>query len=422
MKKIFSRSIALIMFLSSITVFSQIKPIKNTVIVPKTGTVLVNPKLNTKPRGIEMCSSVPLPNKVTNPECTGCELGVSVEPLTVQTAKMWQTGSTLRVRMDGGTVKLRLKVAQYASEWTRYTNIRFRFVTSGDAEIIVTFGNDGRSWSYIGTDCIDDGIRFVGNFQQQGTTHFGWLTDDTPEEEFSRVILHEFGHALGFKHEHSHPESGIPWDRERVYEAFANSDGWNRSEVDRNVFEASSKNETQFSQYDPTSIMQYPVAEELTIGDFSVGWNTQLSETDKAFAKLMYPRGTISGNKLAITILTGADDLRVNSAAQLYLKFRSGAVTNATISLNKGQGWGNNSRNTVLVPIPDGITMVDIVECKLAFTAGKQFEWDNPDNWNVNEIVLDYVASDGARTNLATRNGIPYVRYYATGETLLFRR
>ncbi len=412
----------MILLTSSIAIFGQIKSIKNTAVIPKTGSIVPNPKVVTKGIGLEICSSVPLPAKVIATECTGCELGVSVEPLTVKTDKMWQTGSTLRVRIDGGSLKLRLKVAQYANEWTRHVNIRFRFVTSGDAEIIVTFGNDQKSWSYVGTDCIDTGIRFIGNFEQQGTTHFGWLTDDSSEEQFSRVILHEFGHALGFKHEHSHPEAGIPWDKERVYQAFAISDGWSRSHVDRNVFEVSSKKETQFSQYDPTSIMQYAVEEEFTIGNFSVGWNTQLSETDKAFAKLMYPRGAISGNKLEVTIVTGLDDLRVNSGAQIYLKYRSGAVTNATVSLNKGQGWGNNSKNTVLVPFPEGITMVDIVECKLMFTAGKQFEWDNPDNWNVNGIVLDYVASDGARTNLATKNGAPYVRYFATGETLLFRR
>ena len=381
----------------------------------------VNPKiLQAKPKP-KICVSIPLPSKQTTPECKGCEVGVVTENLVVKTDKMWQSGSTLRVRIDGGTERIRSKVMQYANEWTRYVNIRFQFISSGDAEVIVTFGNDGRSWSYVGIDCIDPGRRFVGNFTQDGTTHFGWFTDATTEEEFRRVILHEFGHVLGFKHEQSHPEAGIPWDRERVYEAYANS-GWNRADVDRNIFEVASRNETQFSQYDPTSIMQYPVDEELTIGNFFIGWNTQLSETDKAFSKIVYPNGSVRNNKIIITINTGGDDLRVNSDAKLFMKFRNGAVTNSSISLNKGQGWGNNSRNTVSVNVPDGVAFTDILECKLIFTSGKQFETDSGDNWNINGIILDYVTNNGIRTNLTTLNGLPYVRFYTTGETLLFRR
>ncbi len=46
---------------------------------------------------------------------------------------------------------------------------------------------------------------------------------------------------------------------------------------------------TQFSEFDPTSIMMYPVPQEITIGDFEVGWNKFLSDTDKAFIGQVYP-------------------------------------------------------------------------------------------------------------------------------------
>jgi serralysin len=422
MKKYIICSLQIVILTISLSVVGQVKPLKKTVIKPKIETIVTNPKIYQPSQKPKICTSVALPSKVTNPECVGCEVGVSTENLTVKTDKMWQTGSTLRVRIDGGSIIMRAKVVQYANEWSRYANIRFQYVSNGDAEIIVTFGNDGKSWSYVGTDCIDPGRRLLGNFTQQGTTHFGWFDENTTEEEYRRVILHEFGHVLGFKHEQSHPEAGIPWDREKVYQNYANTDGWSRADVDRNVFEESSRNETQFSQYDPTSIMHYAVPEELTIGNYAIDWNTQLSETDKAFAKIIYPDETIRSNKLEVTIVTGGDDLRVNSDAKLFMKFRNGAVTNSSISLNKGKGWGNNSRNTVSIPIPDGIAMTDIEECKLVFTSGKQFEWDGTDNWNVDNIILDYVTQSGSRYNLATRSGLPFVRYYASGETLLLRR
>ena len=409
-----------LLFLSS-SVIGQIKPNKNVLLPTKTKTVMVNPKSLKAPGKPKICGTYPLPVKVTKPECVGCEVAVTTENLTVKTDKMWQSGSTLRVRIDGGTPLMRQKVEQYAMEWTRHVNLRFQFVSGGNAEIIVTFGNDNKSWSYIGRDSVADEIRFIGNFTQQGTMHFGWFDDQTEEEEFRRVILHEFGHALGFKHEHSHPDAGIPWDREKVYEWYA-SDGWDRAAVDRNIFEQSSRSESQFSQYDPTSIMQYAVDNYLTIGDFSIPWNTQLSATDIAFAKVIYPRGTIADNKLEVTLNTGGDDLRVNSSAQIFLKLRNGAITNSTVSLNNGQGWGNNSRHTVTVPLPNGVAMTDIEECKLLFTSGKQFFTDGPDNWNLDAINIDYVTRDGTRMNLASRSGRPFVRFYESGETLLFRR
>ncbi|MBP8115360.1 MAG: matrixin family metalloprotease [Chitinophagaceae bacterium] len=371
----------------------------------------------------QACFAVPLPEKEKKVPCVNCEIGVSVQPLVAATSKMWQTGTTLRVRIDGGSPLVRSKVIQYANVWTSYANIRFNFITSGDAEIIVTFGDDGQSWSMVGRDAIDDGVRFVGNFVNQGTMHFGWLTDETSEEEFSRVITHEFGHALGFKHEQGHPDSNIPWDRERAYAFYgAAPNSWDRGKVDKQVFEVFDRRETQYSNYDRTSIMQYSVSNELTIGDFEIPMNTRLSETDKAFARLMYPPGRIVGNKVTVTVVTGGDDLRVNSQAFIYMKLRSSALPEMKISLNKGAGWGGGHTSIVDIPMPDGVAITDILECKLIFNSGKQFEWDTPDNWNVNRISLEWVTPDNFRNMLATRSGNPFIRFFNTGETTIFLR
>ncbi|MBS1496246.1 MAG: matrixin family metalloprotease [Bacteroidetes bacterium] len=369
------------------------------------------------------CFAYQMPPRPVAPTCINCQVGVTTENLIAKTSNMWTPGTTLRVRIDGGSPFIRSKVIQYANEWTSYANIHFNFIQSGDAEVIVTFGNDGQSYSFVGKDCIDPGRRFIGNFTQTGTTHFGWFTDDTPEDEFRAVILHEFGHVLGFVHEQSHPDAAIPWDKPKVYAFYAGPPNyWDHAKVDAQVFAVASRGETQYSSYDRTSIMQYAISNDLTIGDFEIPENTSLSPTDKAFARLMYPPGNITGNKLSITVNTGGDDVRQNSNVLIYLKLNSTALPEFRKSLNNNQGWGNNSSHTTEIEIPAGIAITDIQECKILFTSGKQFETDTPDNWNLDKLVIDWVTPDGYRTNLVNRSGSPYIRFYNTGESLLFRR
>jgi serralysin len=102
------------------------------------------------------------------------------------------------------------------------------------------------------------------------------------------VVLHEDGHWLDFAHEHSSPDAGIPWDRPAVYAYHARVDSWSQTQVDRQVFYKYSVSQTQFSDFDPESIMEYPVPNALTIGDYEIGWNTKRSETDRKYAQIWY--------------------------------------------------------------------------------------------------------------------------------------
>lgn len=88
---------------------------------------------------------------------------------------------------------------------------------------------------------------------------------------------------------------------------------------------------------------------------------------------------------------TGGDDLRGGSRdnLDLYIKFRDGSETLVARNLNRGQGWGNNSRNTVTVEIPnsDGVKIDEISEIELRHTGGYT-PYDSQDNWDLVRFKL----------------------------------
>lgn len=199
--------------------------------------------------------------------------------------KKWANGKRLRVHFIGGTSKLHDKVKQYAKQWEKHANIKFDFVDDPAAEIRVSFVMDNTSWSAVGTDALDKQFFPPGS----ATMNYGWLTSNSAENEFSRVILHEFGHSLGCIHEHQNPAGKIPWNKEAVYR-FYQQRGWNKARVDQNLFRKYDEDQTQFSEFDKKSIMLYPIPKELTDGKMEVGWNRELSKTDKNFIGQMYPK------------------------------------------------------------------------------------------------------------------------------------
>ncbi|MCS7474884.1 M12 family metallopeptidase [Myroides odoratimimus] len=196
----------------------------------------------------------------------------------------WPNGSVITVGLYGGTPYVRSKVKQYAQEWSNYANITFNFVETGTPQIRVTFTQGAGSYSYLGTQALS----IPSN---EETMNFGWFDDSTSDAEFSRTVIHEFGHALGMIHEHQHPLTNIPWDKNKVYAYYAGYPNyWSKNDVDNNLFATYSTTQTQYSAYDTQSIMHYSISSALTTNGFSVGNNSVLSATDKQFIATVYPR------------------------------------------------------------------------------------------------------------------------------------
>lgn len=202
--------------------------------------------------------------------------------------KMWRSGRTLRVRFLDGIPFLREKVQQYANEWSQHANLSFDFSGDPRAEIRVSFAFDpGSSWSALGTDALVE-RHFP---RHQPTMNFGWFDERTPEEELSRVILHEFGHAIGCIHEHQNPTGGMKWNEAAVLAYFAGSPNfWDEATIRFNILDKYEMAQLNGTTFDPDSIMLYSFPARLTENNAGTHENGRLSATDIAFIKKMYPR------------------------------------------------------------------------------------------------------------------------------------
>jgi hypothetical protein len=214
--------------------------------------------------------------------------------MAVLTGKKWDNGRTLKVGFIDGLAEVQQRVITFAKQWEQFANLTLDFTplpAGTTPDIRISFAQEG-SWSYLGTDAL--GIR-----DDLCTMNFGWLTPEVSDREYERVVVHEFGHALGAIHEHQSPGATIPWDKDAVYKYYGGPpNNWSKEEVDVNLFELYDKTITQFSQFDPNSIMLYAIPNDLTVGDWEVGWNTTMSDTDKAFIASLYPKKPDEGPEI----------------------------------------------------------------------------------------------------------------------------
>lgn len=242
--------------------------------------------------------------------------------------RLWRPGQDIRVAFLGGDATLYAKIEQAASEWAKYGNIRFDFrdIATGQyrtwamtdasysAEIRIGFQFPGY-WSLVGTDCVDRGVAGPG----QSSMNFRGFDVELPAD-YAATVIHEFGHALGFEHEHQHPEGycegEFRWeddpgyqkteDARGVYIADAHGrqpgiytylggypNGWNRAKVDHNLRQLKPSTAYLLLDFDAQSIMKYYFGPWMfKSGKASKCFSSQnlvLSEGDKAGVRQAYP-------------------------------------------------------------------------------------------------------------------------------------
>lgn len=245
--------------------------------------------------------------------------------------RLWTPGQTVTVAFFGGDQALHARIAEVAMTWTRFGNISLDFGrnpqtgayrtwdpadTAYSADIRVGFGSPGY-WSHVGRDSIDRSVSPPG----EASLNLSGFLDRLPGD-WQTTVLHEFGHALGFEHEHQNPRGGCDsefrWEDEPggskgVYTYLGGPPNfWPKWKVDFNLRQLPNSTAFLASRHDPDSIMHYSFPPWMflrgTNSHCYTAENDALSAMDRTGISRAYPADPVAAS---LMIEQRLDDLKM---------------------------------------------------------------------------------------------------------------
>lgn len=194
---------------------------------------------------------------------------------------LWPQNSTIKISMSGMTPEQEQFTKNNINKWAPHVNLKFEFTNEANADVRIA----GNNTAYAGSSKVGKNSKTPPTDAPSMSIGFA----NGLGEKTAGQVIHEFGHALGLKHEHQHPDRTLDFNKKTVYKHYE-SLGKPRSDGDSQMLNTFNPDKIYSSEYDQRSIMHYPFPGNFLNNNTPTPENNELSATDIQFISRMYPK------------------------------------------------------------------------------------------------------------------------------------